>query len=315
MPERIVENSVFEDKLGLSPGEIAQRTGLLARRHADPGTAPTDLGLTAAEKAISESGLAPGDIDMIISAATSRDQSIPTDAMIYAHRLGLPGIQCLHLEVVCLSFLNALEVADMYIRNHRRRNVLIISSEVTSRVIDYDDPASSFLLADGAAAAVITESADDSRIVASHFRTEALGKNIGVASQAGGGLRNLPSDPNWDPKMATFHVNGPLELKLAIKHIPTFIKELLSIAGMSLEDVDHVIPHQVVPKMISSILSHLGLSADKLHINTEYGNMAAASIPVILSEAVESGKIKRGDTVVLFGGAAGFSLGGVVLVF
>ncbi|MBT3276043.1 MAG: ketoacyl-ACP synthase III, partial [Spirochaetales bacterium] len=315
VPDTVVENSYFESLFNLPPGDISRKTGLESRHHADSGTAPTDIGIIAARGALEAAAITPAEIDMIISAGTSRDQSIPPDSMLYANKLSIPSVQCVHIEAVCLSFLNAMEIANLYIQDGRKQKILIISSEITSRVIDNEDPSSSFLLGDGAAAAIVTPSEDNSRIVASHFRTEALGENIGVASVEGGGIRNLPTDSHYHDKMTTFHVKGPLELKLAIKFIPAFLGELLAKADCTLDDIDHVIPHQVVPKMITSILSHLGIASDKLLINTKHGNMAAASIPVLFADAVANGIIKRGERVMLFGGAAGFSLGGIILDF
>lgn len=315
IPPKIVANRIFEERFRFPSGYIERKTGLRARRHAEKGEHPTKMGLAAAKLTFGDAQMMPEAVDMIISASTSRDQSIPTDAMVYAHLLGVENVQCLHIEAVCLSFINALELADLYIRSDRCKCILIISSEQTSRVIDYEDPSSSILLGDGAAAALIMSDDGNSRIEATHIKTEALGENINVAYMKGGGLKHHPYDSDFTPDMAGFHVNGGLELTLAIRHFPQFLNTLFERAQCSFDEIDHVIPHQVVPRMIQKILKNLGFSKQKIHINDSYGNQAAASIPIGLAELVDIGRVKRGDRVLLIGGAAGFSLGGAILVY
>ena len=315
LPERIVPNAYFEDLYKIKRGTIVKKTGLQSRRHGEADEHPTSMGVIAARRAFASAGIEADCIDLIISAGTSRDQSIPTDAMIYAHELGVPDVQCTHIEAVCLSFLNALEIASFYIDSGKKEAVLVISSEKTSKAINYDDPSSSILLGDGAAAAVLIPGDGESRILASSFKTEALGKNIDVAHLMAGGLKNHPFDDHFKDEMTKFWVDGPLELKLALKHIPGFLKSLLVQAACGIEAFDHIIPHQVVPKMIRSILGRIGLPPDQLRIQTGYGNMAAASIPVVMAGLIESGRIMRGQRILLFGGAAGFTLGGIALVY
>ena len=315
VPPRVVENSVFEKRFGMPAGSIARKTGLESRRHAEPGETPTSMGARAIEGALSAAGFAAGDIDMVISAGTSRDQSIPPDSMIYANLLGVHEIHCLHVEAVCLSFLNALEIADLYLRTGHYQRILIVASEMTSRIIDYDDESSSMLLGDGAAAAVLEVCHGASRIEASSFLTEAGGRNIGVATLLAGGLKLMPGDSGFGDTSTKFHVDGPLELKLAVKHMPRFLKSLLEDAGCRLSEIDHIIPHQVLPRMVGTVLRTLGVASDRVHLRRDFGNQAAASIPVVMSHLVAEGVIRRGERVLLIGGAAGFSLGGIVLVY
>ena len=273
------------------------------------------MGEKAARSALQSAKVKIEEIDMVISAGTSRDQSIPTDAMVYAHLLGMKDVQCLHMEVVCLSFLNAVEAADMYLQRGSHRCILIIASEMSSRVIDHEDRTSAILLGDGAAAAVLERGDDSSKVEASRFRTEARGKNISVATLMAGGLKLMPWDEGFELRNAKFHVNGPLELKLAVKHMPEFFRKLLDAAGCDISEIDHIIPHQVPPRMIGSILRAVGIGSERVHVRSDYGNQAAAAIPVIMSGLIDEGIIRRGQRLLLIGGAAGFSLGGVVLVY
>jgi 3-oxoacyl-[acyl-carrier-protein] synthase III len=313
VPETVVPNEEFERRFDLEPGTIEAKTGLRSRRRADPSEHPTAMGLAAIRATLDAAEVDPEDLDLIISASASRDQAIPTDAIIYAHELGVAGVQCLHMEVICQSFVNALEIADLYIRAGRHRRVLIVTAEQPSRVIDPDDYASSILLGDGAAAALLTGSSGDSRIEASRVRTQAVGRNIEVGTLQAGGVRHIFDDPDFTSDMRYFHVDGALELRLASRYLPALLEELFLEADCTYDDITHVIPHQVVPSMVRALLARLGLAEQKVHINPEYGNQAAASIPIGLADLVTGGRVARGDRVMLIGGAAGFSIGGVVL--
>lgn len=315
VPENEVPNEAFERRYGLPLGHILETTGLVARRHGTREDYPTAMGLRAAANALEAAGLRASDLDMIISAGTSRDQSIPPDAMVYANRLGTQAVQCLHIETVCLSFISALEVSDAYIRTGHKRAILVISSEQTSRTIDYNDESSSFLLGDGAAAAILVPSEGESRIELTSVRTFADGPNIDVASLRAGGLKLMPGDPEFRETDAKFHVNGPLELKLALKHMPAFLREFLKEASRTIDDYAHIIPHQVIPKMVERILAKIGTTPETLRLMPALGNMAAASMPVVLARLAEDGQLSRGQRILLIGGAAGFSLGAASIVY
>lgn len=315
VPTSIVTNDVYEKRFSMPNGIIFAKTGLMARRYSAPNEHPTDMGIKVARMTLDEAGVRPQDVDMIISASASKDQPIPTDAMTYASKLGIPEVQTCHMEVVCLSFVQALEVADLYIRSGKHQAILIITAEKCSKTLDPNSPEATIVLGDGAAAALITPSTGDSRIVASRLITAASERNLKCAYIKGGGTRYHPFDPDYVPEWAYFYVDGGLQLKLALRYFPPLIKELLRQANCTTEDIDYVVPHQVIPRMIQSIVTSMGFSLDKVYINGEYGNQAAASIPIGLADMVKSGKIRRGDRILLIGGAAGFSVGGAILIF
>ena len=315
VPPTAVPNQFFEDRFGLPSGSIEAKTGLRARRRADVCEYPTEMGGKAVQMVFQEAGIAPQDVDMIIAAACSRDQAIPTDAMIYANRFGISDVQCVYVDVGCQSFVQALEIADLYIRLGKRRSILIITAEQTSRVIDYDSLSSSIVLGDGAAAALVIPSSGASRIEASYIKTEALDRDIEVATLKGGGLRYLPDDPAYTADVNFFHMDGALALKLALRYLPPVVDVLFQQANCTWEDIDHIIPHQVMPRMILTVLQHLGWDATNVYINPDYGNQAAATIPIGLAEVVSNGTVRRGDRVLLIGGATGFTAGGMILVY
>ena len=315
IPSRIVSNSEFETRFGTTAGSIDRKTGLRERRYSDPKEHPTDMGMHAIEMVLAETGCSSQEIDLIITAAASKDQPIPTDAMHYANRLGIRQVQTCHVESVCLSFIQALEIADLYIRSGRKRRILIISSEKCSKMLDPDDLDASVVLADGAAAALVEPNDGSSRIEASRIHTLASDENLEVATIKGGGTRYHPADPDFDPKWSYFYIDGVLQFRLSLRHFPALVQSLLADAGITKDELDYVIPHQIVPVVITGVARFLGFDINKVHIDNTLGNQAAASIPIAFARAIESGRVRRGNRVMLIGAAAGFSLGGVVLRF
>lgn len=315
LPPLIVPNATIEKQFGMALGSIEELTGLRARRHATPDEHPTDMGMKAVELVLTETGLNPRELDLIISANASKDQSVPTDAMNYAHKLGLEQVQTCHLEVVCLSFIQALEMADLYIRAGKKKAVLVVSAEKCSKVLDPHNPETWIVLGDGAAAALLQPTKDPSRIETTRIFTLPAGKNIHSSFIKGGGTRYHPFDPDYVPEWGYFKIDGSLQYKLSLRQIPRLMDLLLSQTGLSLTDIDYVIPHQIIPRFISTIAAEIGFSLEKIHINPDLGNQAAASIPVALAQAVETGRVRRGSRVLLIGGAAGFTVGGAILVY
>jgi 3-oxoacyl-[acyl-carrier-protein] synthase-3 len=315
LPPVIVSNASIETQFGLAPGSIEELTGLRARRHALPDEHPTDMGMKAIELVLAETGFNPQELDLVISANASKDQSVPTDAMNYAHKLGLEQVQTCHLEVVCLSFIQALEMADLYIRAGKKKAVLVVSAEKCSKVLDPNNPETWIVLGDGAAAALLQPTEGQSRIEATRIYTLPAGKNIHSSFIKGGGTRYHPFDPEYLPEWGYFKIDGSLQYKLSLRQIPRLANLLLSQAGLTLSDIDYVIPHQIIPRFITTIASDIGFSLEKIHINPDLGNQAAASIPVALAQAVEAEKVRRGSRVLLIGGAAGFTVGGAILQY
>jgi 3-oxoacyl-[acyl-carrier-protein] synthase III len=313
VPNVNVENETLEMSFDLPAKSLFQRTGLRARRRSAATEYPTTIGLTVAQDVLAHARASAEDLDLIISAGSSRDQSIPPDAMIYANLLGIEAVECIHVEAVCQSFIVALELADLYVRSGRKRNILIVTSELPSRVTDPSDLGTSILFGDGAAAALIGTAEDGSGIEATHVLTHAVGDNIRVAELRAGGLRYHPRSPDTTQEDYFFRVNGAAELRLAEKYLPAILAELMAKAGCSLDEIDWIIPHQVLPKMIHTLIRRLRIDGPRVFINECYGNQAAASIPVALGELVEAGLVKRGSRVLLIGGAAGFTVGGAVV--
>jgi 3-oxoacyl-[acyl-carrier-protein] synthase-3 len=182
-------------------------------------------------------------------------------------------------------------------------------------MVDPNDPNACIVLGDGAAAAIIEPSKNGSCIEASQIFTIASGRNIDVAHIKGGGTKFHPFDSEFIPEWAYFYIDGGLQLKLSLRYFPILVEDLFRKTGLSYEDVNYIIPHQVIPRLIRSVTESMGFNLKKVYINDEYGNQASASIPIGFAELVNAGKIKRGDRILLIGGAAGFSVGGILMIY
>ncbi|MDO8472727.1 MAG: ketoacyl-ACP synthase III [Dehalococcoidia bacterium] len=320
IPERVVTNQDLEALTGMPADVIESRTGLIERRYAAADETPTDMGVKAALQVFQEMNIPRSEIDLVISACISRDQYLPTDAMIYAHKLGLPRVRCLDINEACVSYLSALEVTNLYIKSKSVRNVLILTSEKSSSVLNYKDPGASVIFGDCAAATLITPSDDGaSRIEYSYLETNALGKAIDLVEVKGGGLKHLPNDPTTTPEMNLFHMRGHEIFRLALQNMPRLVETVLKGAGLSMKDIDYIIPHQVNPRTLLAIVNRAmknsRFPADRVHMDRLLGNTAAATFPTALAQAVASSLIKRGDRVMLIGGGVGFTIAGVILTY
>jgi 3-oxoacyl-[acyl-carrier-protein] synthase-3 len=319
IPQHVITNKDLEILTGVNSEMIFESTGLLERRYSIDDIAPTDMGVKAALKVFEETNIPKSSIDMIISSSSSRDQAIPTDSMVYAHKLGIPRVRCLDLDATCASYLYALEISDLYIKTWMLENILILCSEKPSGVLNYKDPSSSIIFGDSAAATLISRSQGNSMINYSYFETNAIGDAINLVEIKGGGIKHNPNDPKTTPEMNQFKMKGKKIYKLALKHIPILFEILLKGANLNIEDIDFIIPHQVNPRTLMAILKKTTrdyeFPIEKVYVDKIIGNSAAATFPVAMAELVASDKILRGDRIMLIGAAVGFTVCGIILTY
>ncbi|MEM9192036.1 MAG: 3-oxoacyl-[acyl-carrier-protein] synthase III C-terminal domain-containing protein [Myxococcota bacterium] len=315
-PPRVVSNATLLETLGADAASTLDRSGV-AERHWVDATAPDPIGLgaRAASRALDQAGVAPNDVDLIVNASGTQAQAIPDGAPLLQARLGLgnSGTATMSVHTTCLSFLTALKTAGSLIHAGVYRTALIVSAEAGSVALNPEDPESYGLIGDGAAAAVLTRSRHDepSRIEALRFETYGAGAEL-VTVRGGGTLRH-PNAAATRPEDHLFAMNKPALLKTSLKRLPGFIERIFS--GESIHDIPHVVPHQASAATFQ-VLERLGLAPTQIHRTlAEQGNCIAASIPLALGHAIDNGRIRRGDRVLLIGSAAGFSLGALVLTY
>lgn len=286
---------------------IVERTGIRARHFADEGVNASDLALHAARAALESAGRTADDLDLIIVATSTPDMVFPSTACILQNKLGANGCAAFDLQAVCSGFVYALSVADSMIRAGGARCALVIGAEVFSRILDFNDRTTCVLFGDGAGAVVLEASAEPG-ILASDLHAD--GKHVGILCTPGtvaGG--HVLGDP-------LLKMDGPAVFKLAVGVLESAARNVLEAAGRTEADLDWLIPHQANIRIMQGTARKLKLPLEKLVATVdEHGNTSAASVPLALDTAVRSGRVKRGDTVMLEGVGGGFTWGAVLLDF
>ena len=284
---------------------IVERTGIRARHFAAPGVCSSDLALEASHKALEAAGLQAKDIDLIIVATSTPDMVFPSTACILQDKLGSHGCPAFDLQAVCSGFIYALSVADAMIQTGAASKALVVGSEVFSRIIDFKDRTTCVLFGDGAGA-VVLQASDTPGILASDLHAD--GKHVGILCVPGhvsGG--NALGDP-------LLKMDGQAVFKLAVGVLEETARAVLAKAGKTEADIDWLIPHQANIRIMQSTAKKLKLPMDKVIVTVDqHGNTSAASIPLALDSAVRSGKIKKGETLMLEGVGGGFTWGAVLL--
>lgn len=304
LPERRVGNVEVGQLCGRSSAWIGKRTGVLERRWVLHETAP-QMGAEAAREAIERARVAWEDIDLILHASGTPAQALPDGGALVQRELGLRGVAAFSIHATCLSFLVGLHTAWALIKSGAYRNILLVSTEVTSGSLNFADPYSCALFGDGAAAAVIQGPGDLT------YRLETYGEGAGLTQVRGGGSLRHPS--RCAPEDNLFSMDGPAVLRMACGILPGFLERLRPGLSQTLAGVDWVIPHQASVAGLA-ILERFNWPRERVVSNlASLGNTVAASIPLALYEAVESGRLRRGDEILLLGTGAGFSLGGALL--
>ena len=275
-------------------------------------------GTQAARQAIKNAALELSDIDCLISASASKMRPIPCNASFYKRELNAThSMMCFDIDSTCLSFVNALDVAACMIHSGKARHILIISSEQPSATLNWEQKESASLFGDCAVAAVVSQTpkGGSSKIILSLFDTFSDGLPFATIE---GGLLERPA---WNYSENThqkylFDMNGRSIYKTATKTLPKMVQEALKRAGMSIQDIQMVIPHQASLLSMKLMQSKLGIAPGKMmYIIQHQGNNVAASIPLALKAAVDEGKVKRGDKIMLLGTSAGLSIGVMILEY
>jgi len=320
VPDNIITNEDLSKIIDTDDNWIQDRTGIKERRHVVRGEdTTTSMGVKAANIAIERSGVAADEIDFIIFATISPDYYFPGPGVSLQKELGLKTIGALDIRNQCSGFIYALSVADQFIKTGMYKTILVVASELQSLGLDMTTRgrAVSVIFGDGAGAAILTRSDDDSGILSTHLHSEGeYAKELALLAPGMGGrwvtdilYENDPNDVSYFPYM-----NGQLVFKNAVARFSEVIAEGLEANNLRVEDIDLLIPHQANLRISQFIQKKFELSDDQVFNNIQkYGNTTAASIPIALTEAWELGKIKKGDTVVLAAFGSGFTWASAII--
>ncbi len=311
LPERVVTNDDLAEFLDTSDAWIRERTGICQRRIAAKETL-LELCEEAARQAMDQSGVEAGELDMIIAATLTADHPLPNLSSSLQRVLGADNAVCFDLSAACSGFIFALTTAQMYIQSGHAKKVLVLGGEILSKIMDWTDRSTCILFGDGAGAAVVGVSENEEGILAADLGSN--GKKGGVLSLPGRPVENPFRPAEKGPEKCYVHMEGQEVFKFAVSQVPASIRKLLEESGKSIDDVDCFVLHQANLRIIRSAAKRLKAPEEKFFINMErYGNTSAASVPIALDEGIRSGRIKKGDLIVLSGFGGGLTWGSMLV--
>ena len=306
LPAHRVSNAELAERVDTSDEWIVARTGIRFRHIAGPDETTASLGADAARKAIEASGLAAADIDLIILATATPDQTFPASATKIQAALGINDCIAFDVAAVCSGFLYALTIADAMIRAGNARNALVIGSETFSRILDWEDRTTCVLFGDGAGAVVIAGEEGERGILSSSLHAD--GRHNGLLYVDGG--------PSTTGTVGKVRMKGSEVFRHAVTNLASVVGEVLAAAQLTPADIDWVVPHQANARILDATARKLNLSPEKIVVTVdEHANTSAASVPIALDKAVRDGRIKPNDIVILEAMGGGFTWGACLVRF
>ena len=309
LPERRVENAELEAKVDTTDEWIRQRTGIERRHIAGEGETTVSLGTDAARAALEGAGLTPADVDLIVCATSTPDNTFPASAVEIQHRLGMSHGAAFDMQAVCSGFVYAVATADAHIRAGLASRALVVGAETFSRILDWSDRTTCVLFGDGAGAIVLEGYEGrgltaDRGVLASKLRSDGAHK----------GKLYVDGGVSTTGTVGHLRMEGREVFRHAVSMITDVITGVLDETGLSGDDIDWFVPHQANRRIIEASAKKLGIATDKVVITVQdHGNTSAASVPLALSVAVADGRIKGGDVVLLEAMGGGFTWGAVLL--
>ena len=313
VPPRVRTNADFEKMLDTSDEWIMQRVGIRERHIADPGVAASDLGKEAALGAIARANLTPDDIDLIVVGTVTPDMMFPSTACLIQEKIGAHRAWGFDLSAACSAFTYSLTTASQLIATGAYEHALVVGTDVMSSILDYTDRSTCVLFGDGAGAVVVSPAAD-ARTAIIDFEHEIDGSGGSALCMPAGGSLHPPSHETIDQRLHYVKQDGRAVFKFAVRKTEEIARRVLERNGLKPADLDLFVSHQANRRIIEAAAENLDLDLNKVVINIDrFGNTTAATIPLALNDAVCSGRLKKGDLVLLASVGAGFTVGSVLL--
>ena len=305
LPDCVMDNNEFAKRLDTSDAWIRERTGIERRHIAEESQASSDLALHASRQALDAAGVKAEELDLIVVATSTPDYIFPSTACLLQAKLGIKGCAAFDVQAVCSGFVYGLATADSFIKTGMAKRALVIGAEVFSRILDWNDRGTCVLFGDGAGAVVLSA---DARPGIHASRLHADGSQVQMLSVPGNVSRGkIVGSP-------FLQMNGQGVFKFAVRVLEESARETVAAAGMTLEDVDWLIPHQANVRILEATARKLGLPREKLVVTVDHhGNTSAASVPLALDEYLRAGKIRPGQRLLLQGVGGGFTWGSTLL--
>jgi 3-oxoacyl-[acyl-carrier-protein] synthase-3 len=304
LPARRVDNAELAEKVDTSDEWIIERTGIRSRYIAGEGETTASLATEAARRALENAGIPASEIDLIVLATATPDQTFPSSATKVQAALGINDCIAFDVHAVCTGFLYAVSVADAMLRAGSGRTALVIGAETFSRILDWEDRTTCVLFGDGAGALVLRAEEGERGILTTKLHAD--GRHNDLLFVDGG--------PSTTGTVGKLRMRGREVFRHAVLNLADVMREVLGATGLTAEDVDWVVPHQANARILDATAKKLGLPSEKVVVTVDrHANTSAASVPLALDAAVKDGRIKRGDIVVLEAMGGGFTWGAAVL--
>jgi 3-oxoacyl-[acyl-carrier-protein] synthase-3 len=313
-PDGLLTNADLERIVETSDEWITTRTGIKQRHKAAPDEYTSMFGTRAARQALERAGIAPEEIDLIVCATTTPDQIMPSTGVLIQAQLGAVNAAGMDILAACSGFIYGITMVESMIKTGRIRYALVIGAEVLTKYVDYTDRSTCVIFGDGAGAAVLGPVPEGEGILATKIRSD--GRYEEQLYCPAGGTKMGTTHETIDQGMHFFKMKGNELFKVAVRSMADISAEMIAAAGLTLDDIDVVIPHQANQRITDAVAERLGVDSEKVVSNiAQHGNTSAASIPIAMDECLQSGRIKKGDTVLLTAFGGGVTWGGTVIKF
>ena len=309
LPEKVLTNADLEKMVDTNDEWIVSRSGIRERHIAADGETTGDLAFHAATRALEAAGLAGSDVELIVLCTTTPDLIFPSTACLLQHRLGANGCPAFDVNAACSGFIYALSVADQFIRSGMVKNALVVGAETLSRMVDWTDRGTCVLFGDGAGAVVLQADAE-AGVISTHLHADGGKKDL-LYNPAGVSVGFDTSLPNAGVKVL---MAGSDVFKYAVKALDSVVDETLAANGLDKTDLDWLIPHQANLRIIEATAKRLQMPMDRVIVTVDRtGNTSAGSVPLALDEAVRSGRVQRGQLLLLEAFGGGFTWGSALI--
>jgi 3-oxoacyl-[acyl-carrier-protein] synthase-3 len=313
VPPRLLTNADLEKMVSTNDQWITERTGIRERHLVDKGVATSDLATEAAKICLAKRGIEASEVEAIIVATVTPDMAFPATACLVQNKLGAPHAWGFDLSAACSGFPYALQMGAKLVESGAHKKVLVIGSDVMSSIIDYTDRATCIIFGDGAGA-VLLEPCEEGEIGLIDFHHEIDGSGAVSLNMPAGGSRLPASHATVDAKQHYVHQDGQAVYKFAVRKMSEISEALLASNGVLGSELGCFIPHQANKRIILSTAERLGMPEDRVIINIDrYGNTTAGTIPIAMGTALEEGRLKKGDLVLLASVGAGFTAAATLL--
>ncbi|KGQ18952.1 3-oxoacyl-(acyl-carrier-protein) synthase, KASIII [Lysobacter dokdonensis DS-58] len=309
LPEKVVTNDDLSKIIDTSDEWIAARTGIRERHVAAEGETTGDLAFHAAVRALEAAGVQASELDLIVLGTTTPDLVFPSTACLVQHRLGAHGCPAFDVNAACSGFVYALTVADKFIRSGAAKTALVIGSETLTRMVDWTDRTTAVLFGDGAGAVVLKADADTG-ILSTHMHADGSKKEL-LWNPVGVSVGFKEHEPNAGVRI---NMSGNDVFKHAVKALDSVVEETLEANGLDRHDIDWLIPHQANLRIIEATAKRLDMPMERVVVTVDkHGNTSSGSVPLALDEAVRSGKVQRGQLLLLEAFGGGFTWGSALI--